>query len=178
MSWIKSQGEKANFAHGGIGSNSHLCAVMMGNALGFRPTFVAYRGSAPAITDLLAGQIDLLWDQVTNALPQIQSGTLHGIAITSAERLEELKDVPTTAEVGMPDITYTMWHGLYVAKGTPNQAIATLNAAFVKVLNDPQIKTEGTLKEQAALAAQIYKGFGRWSSVCSAIVCWALIAAE
>ena len=94
----------------------------MGNALGFKPTFVAYRGSAPAITDLLAGQIDLLWDQVTNALPQIQGGMLHGIAITSTERLEELKDAPTTAEPGMPDITYTMWHGLYVAKGTPNEA--------------------------------------------------------
>src|SRR5205085_3399150 len=95
VSWIKAQGDKANFAHGGIGSNSHLCAVMMGNALGFKPTFVAYRGSGPAIIDLLAGQIDLLWDQVTNALPQIQSGMLHGIAITSTERLEELKDVPT-----------------------------------------------------------------------------------
>jgi tripartite-type tricarboxylate transporter receptor subunit TctC len=139
LSWIKSQGEKANFAHGGIGSNSHLCAVMMGNALGFRPTFVAYRGSAPAITDLLAGQIDLLWDQVTNALPQIQGGMLHGIAITSAERLEELKDVPTTAELGMPDITYTMWHGLYVAKGTPNPAIGALNAALRKAVSDPDV---------------------------------------
>ena len=71
IAWIKSQGAKANFAHGGIGTNSHLCGVMMGNVLGFRPTVVAYRGSAPAIGDLLAGQIDLLWDQVTNALPQI-----------------------------------------------------------------------------------------------------------
>jgi tripartite-type tricarboxylate transporter receptor subunit TctC len=139
VSWIKAQGAKANFAHGGVGTNSHLCAVMMGNALGFKPTFVAYRGSAPAITDLLAGQIDLLWDQVTNALPQIQAGTLHGIAITSTERLEELKDVPTTAELGMPDITYTMWHGLYVAKATPNEAIAALNAALRKAVSDPDV---------------------------------------
>ena len=72
VSWIKEQGPKANFAHGGIGSNSHLCAVMMGNVLGFKPTVVAYRGSAPAITDLLGGQIDLLWDQVTNAITQVQ----------------------------------------------------------------------------------------------------------
>ncbi len=78
---------QANFAHGGIGTNSHLCAVMMGNTLSFKPTFVAYRGSGPAITDLLAGQIDLLWDQVTNALPQVQSGNLHGIAITAPTRL-------------------------------------------------------------------------------------------
>jgi tripartite-type tricarboxylate transporter receptor subunit TctC len=149
VGWIKAQGDKANFAHGGIGSNSHLCAVMMGNVLGFRPTFVAYRGSAPAIVDLLAEQIDLLWDQVTNALPQVQAGKLHGIAITSPERLEQLKDVPTTAELGMPELSYTMWHGLYVAKGTPREAVDALNAALRKAVTDPgvvsKLKQLGTL---------------------------------
>src|ERR1043166_368607 len=149
VEWIRREGAKANFAHGGIGTNSHLCAVMMGNVLGFKPTIVAYRGSAPAITDLLAGQIDLLWDQVTNALPQIQAGTLHGIAITSPERLEQLKDVPTTAELGMPEVSYTMWHGLYVAKGTPKESVDALNAALRKALADPalveKMKQLGTL---------------------------------
>jgi tripartite-type tricarboxylate transporter receptor subunit TctC len=149
VDWIKAQGAKANFAHGGIGTNSHLCAVMMGNALGFKPTVVAYRGSAPAITDLLAGQIDLLWDQVTNALPQIQAGTLHGIAITSPQRLEQLKDVPTTAELGMPEVSYTMWHGLYVAKGTPKDAVDGLNGALRKALSDPGILAK--LKELGTL---------------------------
>jgi tripartite-type tricarboxylate transporter receptor subunit TctC len=139
IAWIKSQGGKANFAHGGIGTNSHLCGVMMGNVLGFKPTFVAYRGSNPAITDLLAGQIDLLWDQVTNAIQQVQSGSLHGIAITSTTRLDELKDVPTTAELGMPEINYTMWHGLYVAKGTPKEIIAALNDALRKAVTDPDV---------------------------------------
>ena len=137
VDWIRTQGSKANFAHGGVGTNSHLCAVMMGNVLGFKPTVVAYRGSAPAITDLLAGQIDLLWDQVTNAITQVQAGGLHGIAITSKERLEQLKDVPTTAELGMPEVSYTMWHGLYVAKGTPRGAVTALNAALRKALADP-----------------------------------------
>ena len=154
VDWIRQQGAKANFAHGGIGSNSHLCAVMMGNALGFKPTVVAYRGSAPAITDLLAGQIDLLWDQVTNALPQVQAGMLHGIAITSPERLEQLKDVPTTAELGIPEVSYTMWHGLYVAKGTPKETIDTLNAALRKAVSDPSVlaklKDLGTLPFPAA----------------------------
>jgi len=149
VDWIKTQGDKANFAHGGIGTNSHLCAVMMGNVLGFKPTIVAYRGSAPAIGDMLAGQIDLLWDQVTNALPQIQAGTLHGIAITSSERLEQLKDVPTTAELGMPEVSYSMWHGLYVAKGTPVETIRALNSALRKALADPmlleKLKQLGTL---------------------------------
>ena len=149
VDWIRREGAKANFAHGGIGTNSHLCAVMMGNVLGFKPTIVAYRGSAPAITDLLAGQIDLLWDQVTNALPQIQAGTLHGIAITSPERLEQLKDVPTTAELGMPEVSYTMWHGLYVAKGTPKESVDALNAALRKALSDPGILTK--LKELGTL---------------------------
>jgi tripartite-type tricarboxylate transporter receptor subunit TctC len=154
VDWIRQQGAKANFAHGGIGSNSHLCAVMMGNALSFKPTVVAYRGSAPAITDLLAGQIDLLWDQVTNALPQVQAGMLHGIAITSPERLEQLKDVPTTAELGIPEVSYTMWHGLYVAKGTPRETIDTLNAALRKAVSDPSVlaklKDLGTLPFPAA----------------------------
>jgi len=142
VAWIKSQGVNANFAHGGIGTNSHLCGVMMGNVLGFKPTFVAYRGSNPAITDLMAGQVDLLWDQVTNALPQVQSGMLHGIAITSTTRLDELKDVPTTAELGMPEINYTMWHGLYVAKGTPKEIIAALNDALRKAIADPDVVTK------------------------------------
>jgi tripartite-type tricarboxylate transporter receptor subunit TctC len=149
VDWIKQQGAKANFAHGGIGSNSHLCAVMMGNVLGFKPTIVAYRGSAPAITDLLAGQIDLLWDQVTNAITQVQAGSLHGIAVTSPQRLEQLKDVPTTAELGMPEVSYTMWHGLYVAKGTPKETVDALNGALRKALSDPgvlaKLKELGTL---------------------------------
>jgi tripartite-type tricarboxylate transporter receptor subunit TctC len=76
---------------------------------------------------------------VTNALPQVQSGMLHGIAITSTQRLEELKDVPTTTELGMPEINYTMWHGLYVAKGTPKEIIALLNDALRKAVSDPDV---------------------------------------
>lgn len=149
IDWIKAQRDKANFAHGGIGTNSHLCAVMMGNVLGFKPTIVAYRGSGPAIGDMLAGQIDLLWDQVTNALPQIQAGTLHGIAITSPQRLEQLKDVPTTAELGMPEVSYSMWHGLYVAKGTPKEIVASINGALRAALADPALRDK--LKELGTL---------------------------
>ena len=175
VAWIKAQGAKANFAHGGVGTNSHLCAVMMGNVLGFKPTVVAYRGSAPAITDLLAGQIDLLWDQVTNAITQVQSGGLHGIAITSKEGLEQLKDVPTTAELGMPEVSYTMWHGLYVAKGTPRGAVTALNAALRKALADPgraKLKQLGTLpfpdaemtpKPTHACSPAICRGWRSWS---------------
>ncbi|BAT58519.1 tripartite tricarboxylate transporter family receptor [Variibacter gotjawalensis] len=140
VAWIKEQGAKANFAHGGVGTNSHLCAVMIGNVLGFRPTVAPYRGSGPAIADLLASQIDLLCDQATNALPQVQAGALNGIAVTSKTRLEQLPDVPTTAEVGMPEVGYTMWHGLYVAKGTPKATVDALNAALRKAVSDPGVR--------------------------------------
>src|SRR5215211_9365898 len=95
------------------------------------------------------GKIDLCGTQVTNGLPQIQSGALHGIAITSPQRLEQLKDVPTTAELGMPEVSYTMWHGLYVAKGTPKETVAALNSALRAALSDPgvleRLKQLGTL---------------------------------
>jgi tripartite-type tricarboxylate transporter receptor subunit TctC len=149
VAWIKAQGDKANFAHGGIGSNSHLCAVMIGNVLGFKPTIVAYRGSGPAIADMLSGQIDLLCDQVTNASPQVQAGALHGIAITSPERLDQLKDVPTTAELGMSQVSYAMWHGLYVAKGTPREIVGAINGALRAALADPALRDK--LKELGTL---------------------------
>jgi tripartite-type tricarboxylate transporter receptor subunit TctC len=139
VAWIKEQGSKVNFAIGGVGTNSHLCAVMIGNVLGFKPTIAPYRGSGPAIADLLGGQIDVLCDQATNALPQVQAGPLHGIAMTSKERLPQAPDIPTTAEVGMPEVTYQMWHGAYVAKGTPKETVAALNAALRAALTDPDV---------------------------------------
>ena len=139
IGWIKDTGAKANIGHGGIGTNSHLCAVLMGNALGFKPTFVAYRGSAPAINDLAGGQIDLLWDQASNGIPHAQGGTVRAIAVTSSARMPQVPDVPTTKELGLPDISYTLWHGLYVAKGTPKDIIDKLNAALRQALADPTV---------------------------------------
>ena len=105
----------------------------MGDVLGFKPTFIAYRGSAPAITDLLGGQVDLLWDQVTNAITQVQAGSLHGIAVTSPERLEQLKDVPTTAELGMPESATRCGTGSMSPRDTEG-TVAALNAALRKAL--------------------------------------------
>lgn len=102
--------------------------------------FAAYRGSGPALTDLVAGQIDLLCDQATSALPQVQAGLLHGIAVTSTTRLEQAPDIPTTAEVGLSDLVYTFWHGLYVSKGTPKATVAALNAALRAAVSDPGVR--------------------------------------
>lgn len=140
VAWIKAQGAKLTFAHGGVGTNTQLCAMLIGNVLGFKPVFAAYRGSGPALTDLVAGQIDLMCDQATSALPQVQAGTLNGIAVTSSKRLDQAPDVPTTAEVGMPDVVYTFWHGMYVPKGTPKETVAALNAALRSAVGDPGVR--------------------------------------
>jgi tripartite-type tricarboxylate transporter receptor subunit TctC len=144
VAWMKAQGAKMTFAHGGVGTNTQLCAVLIGNVLGFKPVFAAYRGSGPALADLVAGQIDLLCDQATSALPQVQAGTLHGIAVTSKARLDQAPDIPTAAEVGLSDLVYTFWHGLYVPKGTPKDTVAALNAALRAAVSDPGIR--GKLK--------------------------------
>jgi tripartite-type tricarboxylate transporter receptor subunit TctC len=140
VAWMKAQGAKATYAHGGIGTNTHLCAIMIGNVLGFKPVFAAYRGSGPALADMVAGQMDLMCDQMTSALPQVQAGTLHGIFVTAPSRLPQAPGVPTTAELGLPGIVFTLWHGLYVAKGTPKETVAQLNAALRSATGDPGIR--------------------------------------
>jgi tripartite-type tricarboxylate transporter receptor subunit TctC len=142
VAWIKDQGAKITFAHGGVGTNSQLCPVLIGNVLGFKPVFAAYRGSGPALVDLIAGQIDLLCDQATSALPHVQSGALHGIAVTSKVRLEQAPDIPTAAEIGLSDLVYTFWHGLYVPKGTPKETIAALNSALRAAVSDPGVRAK------------------------------------
>jgi tripartite-type tricarboxylate transporter receptor subunit TctC len=116
--------------------------VLIGNVLGFKPVFAAYRGSGPALVDLIAGQIDLLCDQATSALPHVQSGALHGIAVTSKVRLEQAPDIPTAAEIGLSDLVYTFWHGLYVPKGTPKETIAALNSALRAAVSDPGVRAK------------------------------------
>lgn len=140
IAWMKSEGSKMAIAHGGIGTNTHLCGVMIGNLLGFKPNFVAYRGSGPAITDLVGGHVDLLCDQVPSALPHVRGGTLHGVAVTATERLEQAPEIPTAVELGLSDMVYTFWHGLYVAKGTPKETVAQLNSALRAAVSDPALR--------------------------------------
>jgi tripartite-type tricarboxylate transporter receptor subunit TctC len=143
FAYAKAQGEKLTMAHAGVGSNSHLCIILMGQALGIKPTQVAYRGTGPAMNDLVAGQIDSLCDQSTSAIPQITGNKIKAYAVTSAERLDVLKNIPTTREAGTP-IDMTIWHGLYAPKGTPEDALAKLHSALVKALADKTINERFT----------------------------------
>ncbi len=137
--WIKKTGDKVTIGHSGPGTNSHLCALMMNAHAGVSMTFVAYRGAAPTLNDLVGGQIDLSCDQSTNAVPHVTGGAVKAYAVTSRERIEAIADVPTTAEVGAPSIAYAVWHGLYAAAGTPPDVIDKLNAAMQKAVSDPDL---------------------------------------
>ena len=139
FAFAKAQGDKLTIAHAGIGSNAHLCAVLMSQALGTKFTQVAYRGTGPAMNDLVAGQVDALCDQSTTAVPQIQGSRIKGYAVTSPERLDVLRDTPTAAEAGTP-IDMTIWHGLYAPKGTPVPVLDRLNAALAEALRDKTVR--------------------------------------
>ncbi len=136
---LKKNGDKELIATAGVGSNSHLCGVLLGQSLGFKPSFVAYRGTGPAMNDVVAGQVDLLCDQSTTAVPQIEGGTVRAHAVTAKERLDVIKNVPTAAESGLPALDFTIWHGLYAPQGTPKERIAILHAALQKALADPTV---------------------------------------
>lgn len=171
FSWIKANGEKVTAGHAGAGSNSHLCEVLLAQALGTKLTYVAYRGAAPALNDLISGQIDLICDQSTNSVPQILAGTVKAFALTSTERNAAIPDVPTVAEVGIPNVAFSVWHGLYAPKGTPGAVIAKLNAELVAAVADPAVQAKfaavgtvvypQTLRTVAAHADLFAKDFER-----------------
>ncbi|HEV2558248.1 MAG TPA: tripartite tricarboxylate transporter substrate-binding protein [Microvirga sp.] len=136
---LKADGPKTTAAHAGIGSNSHLCNLLLQQALDVKFTEAAYRGTGPAMNDLMAGQVDLLCDQSTTAVPQIQGGTVKAFAVTSKDRLDVIKDVPTMAEAGFPSFEFVIWHGLYAPAGTPAAAVETLNKALQVALENPTV---------------------------------------
>ncbi len=151
---IKAKGEGLNYAHAGIGSGSHLCGIMMMQALGAKMTQVPYRGTGPAMQDLVSGKVDLLCDQITSALPQIQGGAVKPYAVTSTEPVDGLA-LPTIAASGIPGFKVTIWHGLYAPKGTPASVVDVLNGALNTALKDPTIlKRLADLSTIAATAQQ------------------------
>ena len=137
---LKEDGSKTTAAHAGVGSNSHLCDLLLQQTLGVKFTEAAYRGTGPAMNDLMAGQVDLLCDQSTTAVPQVQGGTIKAFAVTSKDRLDVLKNLPTMQEVGFPNFEFVIWHGLYAPKGTPKEAVDTLNKALQVALGDANVK--------------------------------------
>jgi len=150
--WIGQNAGKVNLGNAGIGSASHLCGLMFQSELKAEMTTVPYKGTAPAIADLLGGQIDLLCDQTTNTTSQIEAKKVKAYAVTTPKRLATpaLKDLPTLDEAGMKNFQVTIWHGLYAPKGTPAAVLTKLNTALKAALKDPEF-----IKKQEGLGAVV-----------------------
>ena len=131
---------KATQGTAGHGSASHVSGVYLQNVTGARFQFVPYRGAGPAMQDLVAGQIDIMVDQAANSLPQVRSGTVKAFAVTDKTRLAAAPDIPTVDEAGVPELHISIWHALWMPKGTPKDVIAKLNAAVVVALADAGVR--------------------------------------
>jgi tripartite-type tricarboxylate transporter receptor subunit TctC len=132
---IRAKGEAINYAHAGTGSGSHLCGMMLMQSLGAKMTQIPYRGTGPAMQDLVSSKVDLLCDQITSALSQIEGGAVKAYAVTSDTPVEGLK-LPTIAASGLAGFKVTIWHGLYAPKGTPAAVVEKLNGALNAALKD------------------------------------------
>jgi tripartite-type tricarboxylate transporter receptor subunit TctC len=140
LTWLKANPDKATAGTAGAGSGSHIGGVYLQNLTGLRLQFVPYRGTAPALTDLVAGQIDIIVDQASNSMQQIRTGSIRAYAVTDRKRLSAAPDIPTVDEAGLPGFYMTLWNGLWAPKGTPKEAVNRLNAAVVEALADAAVK--------------------------------------
>jgi tripartite-type tricarboxylate transporter receptor subunit TctC len=150
--WIEQNKGKVNLGNAGLGAASHLCGLLFQSALKVDMTTVPYKGTAPAMNDLMGGQIDLLCDQTTNTTGQIEAKTVKAFAVTTSKRLSTpaLKDLPTMNESGLKGFEVTIWHGLYAPKGTPADVTAKINNALKVALKDPEF-----IKKQQGLGAVV-----------------------
>ncbi len=152
MKWIEANKGKINLANAGLGAASHLCGLLFQQAVKVDMTTVPYKGTAPAMTDLLGGQVDLLCDQTTNTAQQIEGGKIKAYGVTSAKRLTipALAKLPTLDEAGLKGFNVSIWHGVYAPKGTPKAALDKISAALRTALKDADFN-----KRQEALGAVI-----------------------
>jgi tripartite-type tricarboxylate transporter receptor subunit TctC len=140
LTWLKANADKATAGTAGAGSGSHIAGVYLEGLAGLKLQYVPYRGTAPALNDLVGGQIDIIIDQASNSMQQIRAGRIRAYAITDAKRLAAAPDIPTAEEAGLPGFHMTLWNGLWVPKGTPKNVIAKLNAAVVEAMADPAVQ--------------------------------------
>jgi tripartite-type tricarboxylate transporter receptor subunit TctC len=140
LGWLKANQDKATAGTAGAGSGSHLAGVYLQSLTGLKLQYVPYRGTAPALTDLVGGQIDIIVDQASNSMQQIRSGSIRAYAITDTKRLKAAPEIPTAEEAGLPGFHMTLWNGLWMPKGTPKDAIARLNTAAVAAMADPAVQ--------------------------------------
>lgn len=140
QAYVKANGNKVTLANAGLGAVSHLCGLLFMSQMGVELTTVPYKGTGPAMNDLLGGQVDLLCDQTTQTVPFIKDGRIKVYGVTTHNRLGSLPNVPTLDEQGLKGFEVKVWHGMYAPKGTPKEVIDKLNAALKTAMADPHVK--------------------------------------
>jgi tripartite-type tricarboxylate transporter receptor subunit TctC len=175
VAYVKANAEKVNAAHAGIGSVSHVSCELLHSILDVKPVGVPFNGTGPAMNALVAGQVDYMCDQIVNAVPQINAGTIKAYAIATPERNPSLPNVPTTAEAGLPTFQAQAWNAMFAPKGTSPAILASLNAAAVRALDDETVKKRllelGSViptpaeRTPEALAALVKSEIGKWTPV-------------
>ena len=178
IAYVKENADTITMANAGIGAASHLCGMLFMQAIEAPLVTVPYRGTGPAMTELVGGQIDIMCDQTTNTTAQIEGGTIKAYAVTTPERLGIFPDLPTVAEGGIPSAEVSVWHGLYAPAGTPEEAITRLSASLQVALADPGVieslaglGTAPVPADQAtpaALQAKLVSEIDRWRPVIEA----------
>ena len=178
VTYVKENADTITMANAGIGAASHLCGMLFMQALEAPIVTVPYKGTGPAMTELLGGQIDIMCDQTTNTTEQIKGGTVKAYAVTSPARLDIFPDLPTVAEGGFAGMEVSVWHGIYAPKGTPSDVTARLSQSLQVALADPEIATKlgelGTAPSPAAdatpeaLKAKLESEIARWKPVIEA----------
>ena len=172
IAYLKAQDGKVNFASQGNGTLSHLEYELMRSMGGFKANHIPYKGSAPAMVDLLAGTVTVFFDSIPSSLPQVRAGKLRGIAVASSRRSPVLPDLPTLSEAGLTGFAADSWFGIMVPAGTPREIVAKLNADVIKGLDSQEVKdiisrqgglVMGSTPEQ--MAAQIRGDREKWGRV-------------
>ncbi|MGC4027146.1 MAG: tripartite tricarboxylate transporter substrate-binding protein [Mesorhizobium sp.] len=178
VEYAKTNKDTVTVANAGVGAASHLCGMLFMSAIGTPLVTVPYKGTGPAMTDLLGGQVDIMCDQTTNTTKQIVGGTIKAYAVTTPARLDVLPDVPTTDEAGLPGMQVAIWHGIYTPKGTPAEINDRLSKSLQVALKDPNVVARfaelGTKPSSdadatpAALKAKLESEITRWKPIIEA----------
>jgi len=178
LTWVKAKQKDVTYAHAGIGSASHLCALLFMSAVNVEMTAVSYRGTGPAMNDLVGGQFDMMCDQTTGTTNQIKEGKIKGYAATTAKRLKVLPELPTLDESGLKGFEVSAWHAMWAPKGIPAEASAKLVAALQTALKDEKaierfasLGTEPVAQSEAtpdALKTQLTAELAKWAPIITA----------
>jgi tripartite-type tricarboxylate transporter receptor subunit TctC len=175
IAYVKANKDKVNLANAGVGSASHLCGMLFMSAVQTDLTTIPYKGTGPAMNDLLGGQVDFMCDQTTNTTSHIKAGKVRVYGVTMKKRIASLPDVPTMSEAGLPGFEISVWHSLYAPKGTPKPIVEKLSKALQDALNNPVLKqryadlgAEPVAKSRAtpgALRAHLKAEIDKWGPI-------------